>query len=195
MMITLRQIQRMVDAGRFQPLVARVLENGRCPLDDVQTYLGAAAPALAGLGLALQRVLELTDRVDGPAGAIASRLCGCMEQAIRQQTLDTADPAGLAVAAAALDDWLKCAASHQSTHHEQARITVLRDSCLDMLGRRVDEDGDDEQSELAWMIVTWQLLPRGCGDAHLRTHLRDRLFAPVPHDDGPFNRFVHAVAA
>lgn len=60
-MISVRQIQRLTDIRAFPRLIERILVNGRCNSTEAHRRLlepGAVAPA--ALGLALQRLEELT---------------------------------------------------------------------------------------------------------------------------------------
>jgi hypothetical protein len=74
-MISQVQIQRMIETGAWGRLVQRVLANGRCRSAAARRRLSEPGPAMAaGIGLALQRLCELTygpsDMADGLAGRL-----------------------------------------------------------------------------------------------------------------------------
>jgi hypothetical protein len=74
-MLSLQQIQRMMNQRQFRQLIGRILANGRC--DDrriTQRLLQPHNVIPAGLALALQRVVELTYRPTAVAEALACRL-------------------------------------------------------------------------------------------------------------------------
>ena len=74
-MLSLLQIQRMVNQRLFRQLVQRILANGRC--DDrriTQRLLQPHNVIPTGLALSLQRVVELTYRPTAVAEALACRL-------------------------------------------------------------------------------------------------------------------------
>jgi len=79
-MLSIRQIEKLIEAASHRRLVQRILANGRCQEPAIIDRLvepGAAAPA--ALGLALQRLLELSW---GPTAALAGtvrRLLSCQD--------------------------------------------------------------------------------------------------------------------
>ena len=74
-MLSLFQIQRMINQRQFPQLVSRILANGRC--EDrriIERLLQPQNVMCAGLALSLQRVVELTYRPTAVAEALACRL-------------------------------------------------------------------------------------------------------------------------
>lgn len=76
-MISQVQIQRMVETGAWGRLVQRILANGRCRSAAARRRLSEPGPAMvAGIGLALQRLCELTYGPSDIADGLAQRLLG-----------------------------------------------------------------------------------------------------------------------
>lgn len=77
-MISISQIQRMVDHGNHRQLIRRVLSNGRCMSPAIREHLlgqpgGPDVPTIAA-GIALQRCCELTYLPTDLATDLAGRL-------------------------------------------------------------------------------------------------------------------------
>ena len=105
-MISRIQIQRMIQIGAWSRLVDRILANGRCRSLPARRRLSEeGTAAVAGLGLALQRLCEITY---GPS-TLAARLAQRLRRLQREDGLFTAgcspSPAATAVAVAGLLAW------------------------------------------------------------------------------------------
>lgn len=77
-MISLTQIERMIDHGSYPQLIRRILSNGRCTCPAIREHL-IGSPAgpdipLAACGIALQRCCELSYLPTALAGKLAGRL-------------------------------------------------------------------------------------------------------------------------
>jgi hypothetical protein len=74
-MLTLSQIERLLDAGHYGVLLDRVLANGRCHERELRQALRCPGVlAAAALGMALQRVCELSYGPSPLAARLADRL-------------------------------------------------------------------------------------------------------------------------
>jgi hypothetical protein len=105
-MISRLQIQRMVRTGDWSRLVGRILANGRCRSVPARRRLCEHGSArVAGLGLALQRLCEISYGPSDMAAGLAARLIGLQ----RGDGLFAAEgepaPAAAAAAVAGLLAW------------------------------------------------------------------------------------------
>jgi len=155
-MISTAQIQRMVQTGAFSRLVGRILANGRCESGPARRRLAeplSAAPA--GIGLALQRLCELTYGPSETAASLAERL-------LRLQRPDglfgagaDASVAAAAVALRGLLDWRQQREDAGAAPDDRLEGAIRRgiDALAAVLARRRTSRLDRVELE----VVLWQL--------------------------------------
>jgi hypothetical protein len=192
-MITQTQILRLVEAQEYSRLIDRLLSNGRCHSAQAIDLLGrpeAAAPV--ALGLALQRLCELTYWPHPHGAGLAHRL-------VRMQRRDGAFGGGLepsadatlAATAAALRGLIDWLAQHNHSGRNDDRLALIRNS-IDRAWRALatacaTARASDQWDHVAWAIVLWQL--GDCEDARLhlpidriRRQIEDSSAAPIADD-------------
>jgi len=94
-MLSIRQIDKLMDAAAHRRLAQRILANGRCQEPAIVDRLlepGAVAPA--ALGLALQRMLELSWGPTGSFTKAVRRLLVCQDsEGLFRTTIESLDAA------------------------------------------------------------------------------------------------------
>ncbi|MHC5114108.1 MAG: hypothetical protein ACYTGP_06740 [Planctomycetota bacterium] len=109
-MMSLRQIEQLIERKSYRRLLDRLLDNGRCVRQHVRRRLHEP-PYLVGtaLGLALQRVCELSYGPSEIGARLAEEVRLRLGMAVEALTSANASPDALASAAVALRglrDWL-----------------------------------------------------------------------------------------
>jgi hypothetical protein len=156
-MLTAVQIERLVATERYEHLIARVISGGRCPaaceMDLVHACRGAGA-APAALGLALQRLTELTYVPCPLARTLAARLIGLQ----RNDGLWAFGAASLAPSAFALRGLLDFDA--QLDGRRAMKVRGL-DEAIDRAARAIASlqrgDGSIGRGDRDAAIILWQL--------------------------------------
>jgi hypothetical protein len=107
-MMSVQKIERLVERGQTEALLEAVVQNGRPLPLGVRLRLGESVASVraAGLGLALQRVVELSYGPDPAALRIAERLLDQLCEVDGLEGPDRPSPASLVVALAGLEDLL-----------------------------------------------------------------------------------------
>ncbi len=175
-MITQTQILRMVESQAFARLVDRLITNGRCHSPVAIKMLQQPETAgPAALGLALQRLCEITYWPSPDGTALAHRL-------VRMQRRDgvfcggaSADSgarvAATAVALRGLIDWVTQHNDQRATGGNDDRLAIIRKAIArawEALAREWrDARTRGKCDEAVWAIALWQL--GDCDDA--RKHL------------------------
>ncbi len=96
-MLSTHKIERLIDSADWSTLLEALVENGRpMPLALRLQLLEDASLPVAALGLALQRLVELTYAPSAPALEAAVRLSDLLHRAVHTDT--DAAPCGAAVA-------------------------------------------------------------------------------------------------
>lgn len=156
-MLTLQQVERLIDAERYEQLLLRVLGGGRCPAACGPELMRACTgPGLApaALGFALQRMTELSYAPWPSARTPAARLIGLQ----RPDGLWGKGPASVAPSAIALRGLLDF--DHQLVEFHVAPLTGL-DACIDRAARALASlqraDGAIGRRSLDSAAVLWQL--------------------------------------
>ena len=198
-MISRRQIERMACAESYRRLAERILANGRCHSRAARERLcGPDAAAPAALGLALQRLAELTYGQEPLGDALARRLRGMQQSDGLFGETAVPSVAGSAAAMKGLMVWgdreaeLGRAADAETA---EALRRGLRAICaeIDAPLSRVDEQ------DLA--VILWQLGDRA---AFREAAPVDRLVQRIGNalashsdedDEDDLSRYAHATAA
>lgn len=163
-MISERQIARLVEFQEYRQLVDRILSNGRCRSRAAQRILNhpeAAAPA--ALGLALQRISEITYGPTEAACALSRSLIAMQRRdglftVAQHPSLDCL----LASTAAALRGLISFVEQHRSTALMiHSPMVQAMDECI-ALGMAalacLFRSGENVNTNAAgWAIVLWQL--------------------------------------
>jgi len=166
-MLTLSQIEHLIEAERFEQLLARVIEGGRCPAGcaaDLRRACGGRGVVPAALGFALQRITELTYAPCPPARTLAGRLIGL------QQTdgLWGEGAASLAPSAIGLRGLLDLERRHEEFHTPKpAGIEESIDRGARAIASIQRGDGSMGRSALDSAVVLWQL-----GQSHMWLPIR-----------------------
>jgi hypothetical protein len=155
-MISRIQIQRMIQTGAWTRLVERILANGRCRSLPARRRLSEDdSAAVAGLGLALQRLCEITYGPSGQSAGLAERLVRLQREDGLFAAGPTSSPAATAVAIAALLAWReqRSAAGIGPDHALDRAIAVGLAALADALKRPGRKRPDRVDVE----VVLWQL--------------------------------------
>jgi hypothetical protein len=155
-MISTAQIQRMVQTGAFSRLVERILANGRCQSDPARRRLAEpSAAAAAGIGLALQRLCELTYGPSEAAAGLAERLLGLQGPDGLFGSGPDASIAASAVALRGLLDWRRQREDARAAPDHRLAGAIRRgmDALVASVARRRVAPLDRVDLE----VVLWQL--------------------------------------
>lgn len=194
-MLSVKQIHQQVHSRAHRRLTQRILANGRCQSPRILKRLlepGAAAPA--ALGLALQRLFELTWGSSTESRLILSRLLAC--QAIGGlfgdpdlisgdgRNGDVGKFVSIAATAVAVRT-LTIAFDRMGSHDFEERFTDLprlkasQERATTALTRSLKASNSDDFNDVDAAIVLWQLgdlkpLARNLGLDHLAVRLKKR---------------------
>ena len=197
-MISRRQIERLARSEAYGVLAERILGNGRCLSDTGRRRLcrplGASA---AGLGLALQRLAELTYGPDPLGDELLSRLCAEQREDGLFGAGPNPSPAASAAALKGLMVWGDRQAEHGRACEEEVMASIQRglyELCA-LLERESNAAIDD--TDLA--VILFQLADRPAfrRQVHLES-LIDRLQHPagaMSERDDELTRYARAMAA
>ncbi|MFN0010573.1 MAG: hypothetical protein ACKVS8_02900 [Phycisphaerales bacterium] len=104
-MLNIRKIERLADTGQWEALIDALAANGRpLPLSVRLRLSEAPSATVAALGLALQRMTELTYAPTAEALEAAARLCDQIHLAARAASSNRPCGSAVAVAMAGLGD-------------------------------------------------------------------------------------------
>lgn len=199
-MISMNQIARMIDHECHAQLIDRILSNGRCRSALVrQVLMESDALPTAALGLALQRISEMTYRPEPLSDSIAQHLLTL--QRADGLFAGTAD-ANLNISLAATAVAVRGLITHQSQRGMAGFATVSPintavDRALDALAFHLSQNDGKTLNTTVQAIILWQL-----GDVEsFRARIciedvvsqLDEAGAELLHDD--LCRFAHAMAA
>ncbi len=211
-MINITQIDRLVEQRAWERLIERILQNGRGGNLQVRLRLArrdAAAPA--ALGLAIQRLCELTfgptpiarglvaqllHLQDGNGGFVESGSDGQPESA---DCCRRVSPAATAIAVRALIQWSDFA--QMCGEDVDPRIAVAVSRGLFALACLQDEVGGFDNDVVESAIVLWQLGGRSEFRRVVRFHDLNDLIDAAGSEPGAFSslneisRLAHAAAA
>jgi hypothetical protein len=157
-MISQSQIDRLLGSEDYGRLIERILSNGRCRsivARDTLRQPGALLPA--ALGLALQRITELTYRPAPLADRLALSLVAIQREDGMFGSDSASAPAELAATAIALRGligWIACRPTRADEHVQESRSAVARG--LQALSRR-SRAPDLQVDALGWAIALWQM--------------------------------------
>jgi hypothetical protein len=191
-MISPSQIERMVAAGAYGRLVGRILSNGRCRSVEARSRLAQPpAAAAAGLGLALQRLCELTYGPSAMTARLVKRLL-LLQHADGLFGADAAtSPAATAVAIRGLLAWRD--QLEEAGHIVDPALQRAIERGLAALIAAASGNTEAVVDQTDREIILWQL---GQCDAFRRALPAASIPAApaaVPHDD--LTRFATAAAA
>lgn len=160
-MISQNQIFRLIEAEEFRQLIQRVLSNGRCRSPLVLRVLSQPdVAASAAIGLALQRLGELTYRPSQLAASLSRRLLGMQQSnGLFGSAEDPSTESLLVATATALRGLITWTAQVQASGSEVDHPTSLAiDRGLNALAEVYsDASTDVNHDAVAWAIVLWQL--------------------------------------
>ena len=159
-MISQNQIVRLAEAQEHLQLLNRVLSNGRCRSGAVRRVLcrpGIVAPA--SLGLALQRLSEITYRPTTEADRLSRQLIACQrsdgffgshEHATTEEVL--------AATAAAVRGLMTTAAQRRAAGMEVNRsISESIERGLRALAHQYSQGVEPQTEAVGWALVLWHL--------------------------------------
>ena len=161
-MISQHLIVRLIEAREYRQLIDRILANGRCrsPLAK-RTLMRPEAAEVAAIGLAIQRICEITYRPAPQAAALVERLLQLQREDGKFNAATGADHevilAATAVAIRALisyqDQGSALGLSGDSrVHHANARgVAALERAAASCLNKRMLD------APACWAIILWQL--------------------------------------
>ena len=161
-MISQHLIVRLIEAREYRQLIDRILANGRCrsPLAK-RTLMQAEAAEVAAIGLAIQRICEITYRPAPQAAALVERLLQLQRE---DGTFNAAPGADHEVILAATAVAIRALISYQAqasalglpgdsrVHHANARgVAALERAAASCLNQRMLD------APACWAIILWQL--------------------------------------
>jgi len=199
-MISQNQIVRLIEAEEFRQLIQRVLSNGRCRSPMVLHVLSQPeAAATAAIGLALQRLGELTYRPTELANELARRLIGMQKiDGLFGPDASSSREAMLVATSTALRGLMTWRSQIEACGGEiDEPISHAIDQGLSALADVYSDAPDVNEDAVAWAVVLWQL-----GDvAEFRRlvpvkdllSMLDEAAADLVEDE--LCRYAHAVAA
>jgi hypothetical protein len=159
-MITPRQIERLVELQEYRQLVERILTNGRCRSRAALALLKRAdVAAPAAIGLALQRLAEITYGPSDLANDLARRLIAMQRRdGMYGGGPNPSSESLIAATATALRGLLSCV-SQQSSTNVAAQQPILQaiDSGVAALAKQFKCDAKVQHDAAAWAIALWQL--------------------------------------
>jgi hypothetical protein len=197
-MISRRQIERLARSEAYGVLAERILENGRCLSDTGRRRLcqplGAAA---AGLGLALQRLAELTYGPDPLGNELLDRLCAEQREDGLFGAGPNPSPAASAAALKGLMVWADRQAEHGRACEEKIIASIHRG--LNKLCAMLERESDAAIDDVDLAVILFQLADRPAFRrlVHLEA-LIDRLHHPADarsETDDELTRCARAMAA
>lgn len=201
-MISQHQIVRLLETKEFRQLIERILANGRCRSVLARRVLARPEAAeVAALGLAIQRLCEITYRPAPQTAALVSRLLQHQRPDGTFATAPTGDEnailASTSVAIRALIAHRSQAAAFGTpaaapVDHAIARgVNMLATAAM----QRLDHEHID--SPAAWAIILWQLGDvdqfRNRVSTESLLELLDQAGAEIIEDE--LTRYAHAMAA
>src|SRR5688572_17121639 len=157
-MISQNQIIRHIEAQEFSLLVDRILGNGRCRSQSAQRVLrDPAIAAAAGIGLALQRLAELTYRPTPMADGLVQLLMALQrfDGSFAGPTSRTLNLAATSTALRGLLTWREQRAAAAIGADFDVDAAIERG--LNFLQAAFGEHAHMEDAALGWAIVLWQL--------------------------------------
>lgn len=159
-MISQNQILRLVEAHEYRQLVDRILTNGRCRSQLARGMLNRpeAVPASA-LGLALQRLAELTYRPSELAEILARRLATLQRpDGLFGHGISPSNETLLAATATAVRGLMTTASHGPNASLEFCGpISIAIDRGLAALAQRYGDGQHVGVDAVGWAIVLWQL--------------------------------------
>ncbi len=193
-MMNASRIDRLVRADRLEQLLEEVLSNGRrLPLAARAVLHDGPALEMAAIGLALQRLVELTYTPQALSVSLAERLAALLGEDQNDEPVNAAAGGARlvarAIATCAIDDLARQAAG--TGVELSATLRAARETGVRMLGRAVFEaqaltaarDARREGlvgSGLVSCLVAWQLAARASLTAELQCMARvDSLFRAI----------------
>jgi len=166
-MISLTQIQRMIDHGSFAQLIRRVLSNGRCTCPAIREHLLSSANGpdtpIAACGFALQRCCELSYMPTDLAADLARRLTSAQMPDGRFGIADDTSLACTAIALRGLFDYreqLRDAGEASLSGEMVSAIPDLDDRIdrgLAALSHMVNVETAEVSHAIGTAIAVWQL--------------------------------------
>jgi hypothetical protein len=159
-MISLTQIQRMIDHGSFAQLIRRILSNGRCTCPAIREHLlgnptGPDTP-LAACGLALQRCCELSYLPTNVARRLGDRLAAAQMPDGRFGIADDTALATTAIAVRGLIDY-----RDQESIGCKECVAVNLDAAIDRglraITHMVNSAAGTRDHAIGILIAIWQL--------------------------------------
>ena len=195
-MISRVQIQRMVETGAWGRLVQRILANGRCRSAAARQRLSEPGPAMvAGLGLALQRLCELTYGPTDIADRLACRLLRLQRPDGLFGGRESPSLAASAVALRGLLTWGEQGGRSAAGPHHRLDSAIERG--IAAIAATLSRPGQRSSDRVDVEVVLWQL---GHNDAFRRAVPVTRI-APSPagserrRGGDDLTRFATAAAA
>jgi len=189
-MISLSQIERMIEHGSHAQLIRRILANGRCTCPAIREHLlgrpgGPDTPIIAA-GLALQRCCELSYGLTDLAGDLAMRLITAQ---MPDGRLGIADDTALAATAIALRGLIEYrdqlagmgggSDSERETDGQDPKVDTAIERGMSAVSHLVNLWANSRDHATGILIAVWQLghLPsfRACIDVdRVLMRLRER---------------------
>lgn len=201
-MISQQQILRLIETREFRQLIARILANGRCRSTLArQTLARPDAVEVAAIGLATQRLCEITYRPAPQSAALILRLLQLQHEDGTFSAATCGDEDGILAATAVA---LRALVSYQSQC--SAFSIPLNQQIEDAIARGLNALANAAAAQLiqqrlndpaCWAIVLWQLgdvaefRQRVCIDSLL--NLLTETGAEIIEDE--LARYAHAMAA
>jgi hypothetical protein len=160
-MISLTQIERMIDHGSHSQLIRRVLANGRCTCPAIREHLlnppnGPDTP-VAACGLALQRCCELTYLPTDLAADLAERLSRSQMPDGRFAIADDTALSASSIALRGLIEYRDQLLATAARPEETARLERAIDRGLAAVTSMIDAAADNPQHATGIAIAVWQL--------------------------------------
>lgn len=199
-MISQPQIVRLIEAQEYRHLIDRILANGRCRSAAARRVLmRPECAAVAALGLALQRLCEITYRPTPAAQMLAQQLIALQrDDGTFGDPLEISAESSLAATAVALRGLIAHASQIELTGAAAPEsITTSIEDGVNALASQYHSMNDHGVHAVDWAIVLWQL-----GETpHLRDHvpvdhlltMLDETATDLIEDD--LCRYAHAMAA
>jgi hypothetical protein len=155
-MISRVQIQRMIEIGAWDRLVQRILANGRCRSAAARRRLSEPGSAMvAGIGLALQRLCELTYGPSEIAGGVARRLLRLQRPDGLFEGGPSLSIAASAIAIRGLLDWGEQCGRRAAGRHLRLEGAIERG--IAALAAALSRPGRLAPDQVDLEVVLWQL--------------------------------------
>jgi len=156
-MLSRRQIERMVAAGTHRRMVERILANGRCGSEAARARLtDPRAATAAGLGLALQRLCELSYSPSEGCREVSRRLMRLQRPHGLFGPTEEGSIPGSAAAVRGLHDW--CGLLHEGDPDRRRVEGAMKAGLRGLLGA-IDGGGQRAPDVAELAIMVWQLGP------------------------------------